>query len=82
MLSRKPIIIDDDNYYYEQLNGLLVVHRVRSKWGDHLKATLNSETVEKTDEIRIPWSAVIASVKRKKKLDQQWRVKKNRFKKP
>jgi len=62
MLSRKPIVIDEDNFYYEQLNGLRVIHR---KGGS-------------AEEIRIPWHFVLSSAKHKIKLDRQWRVRKVR----
>jgi len=54
-LRDKPIEIDDDNWYYEERQGVCVVHRVKDHDDQYLK----------TDQFYIPWKRLLESVKRK-----------------
>ena len=53
-LSRNPQQISDTVWYYEDPQGLVVLHEVRDK-GQYLR----------TDQFTIPWAMVRASVARK-----------------
>lgn len=54
-LRNKPMLIDDDNWYYEEKEGICVIHQVKDKHGGYLK----------TDQFYIPWKKILESVKRK-----------------
>ena len=57
MLSREPQKIDLKNWYYEERTGIVVIHEVYSADGVY----------QQTDSIKIPWSKLETSLKRKKK---------------
>ena len=54
MLSPKPQDIDDQNWYYEEDQGIILIHRV----------TPNGVFLQ-TDSIVIPWRMIAASLLRK-----------------
>jgi predicted ArsR family transcriptional regulator len=52
--SREPQKIDEESWFYDDSNGLLVVHEFRTDAGDYVR----------TDQFVIPWRLVLAAVKR------------------
>lgn len=52
--SRAPQDIDEQNWYYENLTHLLLVHEVRKEDGAYIR----------TDSIKIPWRKIRDSLKR------------------
>jgi hypothetical protein len=52
--SRLPQDIDKENWYYENLTHLLLVHEVRDSDGKHIR----------TDSVKIPWRKIRASLER------------------
>lgn len=54
-LKDQPIIIDDENWYYEEIKGLCMVHQVKDTEG----------TLITTDTFYVPWKKVLESVRRK-----------------
>lgn len=60
-LSNKPQNITPYLWYYEEPKGLNIVHDIHFSNGTYMR----------TDQIRIPWYKIKASVKRKLKGDGQ-----------
>lgn len=52
--SREPQHINDQNWYYEELTHLLLVHEVRAADGGYIR----------TDSVKIPWRKIEQSLKR------------------
>lgn len=57
-LSLEPQNITDELWYYEEPKGINIVHEINKFNGEHIR----------TDQIIIPWSKIIHSLKRKNKL--------------
>lgn len=52
--SLKPQQVTEHDWYYEEKSHLLFVHRARDKNGDWIQ----------TDQVKIPWRKIEASLKR------------------
>jgi len=53
-LSRNPQNITPNFWYYEEPEGLMIVHRIENNEGEYIR----------TDQILIPWREILNSVKR------------------
>lgn len=54
-LSLEPQMVSRTTWYYEERGGILVVHETRDKNGGFIQ----------TDQFRIPWRKLVASLRRR-----------------